>query len=284
MRSGLITLDVTAGACIGERSSGPALMPRFEQSRKLLVDALSGPRIVFHHVPKCGGTSVAQALRVRYAISFGGFPTRPTYRAVEALHPEEDEMGATKLVDEFQHYSLLFYLYKDVRCVAGHVRFSSTAYEKFSDSYKFVTTLRDPIKLIESAFFYETKRTNHLWEVPKNIEAYIERPQAQLLGASYSYFFSGLPANSEPQSTESIELAKANLKLFDAVGFVDDMSSFQEQLRRNCGLRLRIGHANKSGASSAERSVITPAVRKKIEKLCAANLEIYEFAKNELSK
>ena len=32
---------------------------------------LSGNRIVFHHVPKCGGTSVGRALRLSYFLSQG---------------------------------------------------------------------------------------------------------------------------------------------------------------------------------------------------------------------
>jgi hypothetical protein len=114
------------------------MMPRFEQARKFTVDLLSGPRVVFHHVPKCGGTSIAQALRLRYAVSFAGFPTPPIYRAVMATEPAADEASRARLVDEFQERLLLYYLYSDSRCVAGHVRFSRIAYHLFSKTCKFV--------------------------------------------------------------------------------------------------------------------------------------------------
>jgi hypothetical protein len=260
-------------------------MPRFAAVRKALVDALSGPRVVFHHVAKTAGSSVAQALRIRYAVSFAGFPSLPTYSAIQALHPADDEISITQKVDSFQEYALLYHMYNDTRCISGHVRFSNVAFEKFSSNYKFITTLRDPVELMISLFFFETRLAEPIWQVPSDIERYLEIPRVQLHGASYSYFYSGLPSDSDPRTPAAIERSKANLGLFSAVGFVDDMEGFQRQLRERIGLRLRIGHANKSKASSSERaSIITPDIRRKIEAISAPNIEIYEFAKQKLAR
>lgn len=261
------------------------MMRGFGRIRNAVVDALSGPRIVFHHVPKCGGTSVARALRVRYAVSFGGFPTLPTIGAIEAAHPDFDEVERTRIVDQFREYLLLYYLFQDTRCVAGHVRFSNTAYDHFNDKYKFVTTLREPISMMISAYFYEKHLTDNIWNTPSDIEEYIEGPPGERIGAIYSNFFSGLPAGSDPRSPASIKRAKDNLRLFSAVGFVDDMTAFQQQLSNFVGLRLKIGHRNKSVASNADRSsTITQSIRSKINAVSSANIEIYDFAKRELRR
>ncbi len=257
-------------------------MPRFAVIRKAVVDTLSGPRLVFHHVAKCGGTSVAQALRLRYAVSFAGFPSLPLYRTVGALHPDVDEVRRAQLVDDFQEELLLYHLFNDVRCLSGHVRFSELAYRLFAPGYKFITTLRDPISLMISHFFFQPQRPADLWTNVMDIDSYLAGAEARELGAIYSYFFNGLPTDADPRSPEAVARAKQNLGRFAAIGFVDDMAGFQRKLREEVGLRIRIGVANRSPASRAERaSVITPEVRKRMEELSATNLEIYDFARRE---
>jgi hypothetical protein len=261
------------------------MMPRFEQARKFTVDLLSGPRVVFHHVPKCGGTSIAQALRLRYAVSFAGFPTPPIYRAVMATEPAADEASRARLVDEFQERLLLYYLYSDIRCIAGHVRFSQVAHNLFSKSYKFVTTLREPVSMMISHYFFLPRRSAEIFTSVDDIDAYLESEEARHFGAVYPYYFNGGSAHDEPWSDAAMCKAKKNLRLLDVVGFVDDIPRFQRQLRDHVGLRLRIGHANRSVASREDRkSVITPTVRRRIEELSAPNIEIYEFAKRELQR
>lgn len=260
-------------------------MPRFARTRKLFVDALSGPRVVFHHVPKCGGTSVAQALRIRYAISFAGFPTPPILNSIRTLNPGIGEQDRARLVDHFQERLFLFYLFHDIRCIAGHVRFSATAHDTFSKSYRFITTLRDPVSMMISHYFFQRKRPDDLFTNVFDLDAYFDTWEARELGSLYSYFFSGAPIAEDPSSAKSIALAKENLARFDAIGFVDDIPGFQRQLREAVGLRLRIGHANKSVASQSELTeIVTPAVRRRMEEMSAPNIEIYEFARRELAR
>lgn len=259
-------------------------MPRFAGLRNVFVDALSGPRMVFHHVPKCGGTSVAQALRLRYAFSFAGFPSMPLYRTVEALHPGIDPLRRARLVDQLQEQFLLYYLFNDVRCVSGHVPFSNLAYERFTPSYKFVTTLREPVSLMISHYFFQSERPADLWSSTMDIDAYLETAEAREFGAVYSYFFNGLPRDADAHSSAAVEQAKSNLRRFDVVGLVDDMAGFQNRLRERVGVRLRIGYANRSKASPSDRSsVVTPETRRKMAELNLVNTEIYEFVKRELA-
>lgn len=260
-------------------------MQRYVWLRKSLIDLLSGPRVVFHHVPKCGGTSVAQALHVRYIASFAAFPTLPVYRTVRSLHPEVDDRERDRLVDEFHERLLLFYLHSDARCVSGHVRFSTVAHQYFAQSYRFITTLRHPVSLLISNFFFQWKRPTELWPIREQIEDYLDSEEAIATGGIYSHFFNGLPPESDPHSATAIRLAKENLQRFDLIGLTDDIPDFQRRLRQELGIRLRIGYANKTTASKAERaSVITPAVRRKIEDLSATNLAIYDFVKSELAQ
>lgn len=258
---------------------------RLEGLRKSLVEAASGHRLVFHHVPKCGGTSIGKALRRRYAFSSARFRTVPTFRAMAALYPEDSPAVRARRVDDLWQQKLLYYLFSDIHCILGHVRFSAAAYERFSDRYRFVTTLREPRSLTVSHFFFQLNRVGDVWPPIQRIEDYLETDEARQMGSIFSYYFSGLPSAADPAAAASIERAKANLRRFAVVGFVDDMAGFNERLRGTLGVRLAIGHANRSSTPANERqSILTDSVRRKIEALNAANIEIYDFARRELAQ
>ena len=259
-------------------------MSRIAALRNTLVDVFAGPRLVFHHVAKCGGTSVQEALHRRYAVSFAGFPSVPLHNTISALNPGIDESHRGHLVDEFQEKLLLFQLNRDVRCLAGHVRFSETAFNHFNEKYKFITTLREPASFLISHFFYQPNRPSEIWRNFTNINEYLDAAEERNFGAYYSYFFNGLPPSADPHSDKAITLTKENLRRFTVIGFVDDMTKFQRKLRDRVGVRLRIGIANKSRVDkSAQESIITPSVLQRIRKISATNYEIYNFARREFS-
>jgi hypothetical protein len=68
------------------------------------------------------------------------------------------------------------------------------------------------------------------------------------------------------------------------VGFVDDTSGFQRQLTELLGVRLWIGHANRSKASQIERTALTQELRSRIQEISSANIEIYNFARRLFAK
>jgi len=259
-------------------------MQRFVRIRRGLTDLLTGPRVIYHHVPKCGGTSVARALHIRYAVSFAAFPTLPVYRTIRNLHPQADDAERDRLVDLFQERLLLFYLHQDARCVAGHVRFSEVAHTRFSPAYAFITTLRDPVSLMISNFFFQARRPAEFWTTVDDIEAYLESAEARAIGGIYSHYFNGLPPGTDPHEQAAVRRAKQNLERLDLIGLTDDIPDFQRRLRQDLKIRLRIGYANRSKAPRGEKaSIITPAVRRRIEELNATNLDIYDFVRSELA-
>lgn len=185
---------------------------------------------------------------------------------------------------DFREKQLLCFLFDDVRCIAGHVPFCETAYDLFKERYKFITTLRDPVSLIISLFFYDSTTSEDRWRFHGNIEEFPETPRAALFGTAYAHFFSGLPPDHDPQSRAVIERAKANLGKFTVVGLVDNMAGFERRLRDSLGIRLRIRHLNKARVADAERvRVVTNDVRRKIEALSTVNLEIYDYARRHVA-
>lgn len=259
-------------------------MPTLKDLRKKISNAYCGERVVYHHLPKCGGTSVIHALRWRYLPSFALFPTDAVYRAIECLHPDWNDDQIMDEVIDFREKKLLSLMFSDVRCVAGHVRVSQVALDRFSDKYNFITTLRDPTSLMISLYFYDKSHPLERWRTDKDIETYLETPRARSFAAIYADFYCGLPPQSDTSAPEAVERAKRNLARFAVVGLVDNMAQFQSRLREVLGVRVRIGHLNKVRAGrEALRGTVTAAVRKKIEAMTTVNQEIYEFVRSDLT-
>jgi hypothetical protein len=249
-------------------------------------DLICGNPVVFHHVPKCGGTSVTRALMFRYPTSFVSMKAAmPLYNALETLHPDESAEQVAVRSDELRERLLLLHLFRGVRCIWGHVRYSPAAHRLFSDKYRFITTLREPVSFYVSTLFWNTTARHERWKIDEDIESFLETPRARVFGSLYSAFFAGLPPKTDATAPASVEAAKANLRGFSVVGLVEDMAGFERQLRQALNVRLSIGRHNVARVSSSERSrAVTPAVRRKIEELCAVNTEIYDFAHRELAR
>ncbi len=250
-----------------------------------LDDIVCGQRVVFHHLPKCGGTSIRKALRNAYPISFAAYGSDPAYRTFQALHPDYglDQLAVT--VTKFRQEQLLYFLYRDMRCVSGLCPFSDTAHRLFGDRYRFVTTIREPLGLMTSIYHYDRYRSRDRWRTQLSLEAYLETPRAARFGAIYSEFYNGLPPESDPSDLRAVAAAKRNLAKFAVVGTVEDMAGFQRRLRRTLKTRVRIGHHNVAKVNAGDRmSALTPALKRRIEQLSGVNREIYDFAMRELPR
>lgn len=240
------------------------------------VDTLSGHRVVFHHLQKCGGTSIHRKLIMHYPLSNRVINIEPMYRMYENLYPHSDVRNKTV---QFREQLLLYYMHCDVRCIAGQIGFSEPAYNLFHERYKFITTLRHPVSWFMSTYFYKVTSPHERWKTEESINDFLDTPRARELGSFFAGFFSGLPVDADPSSRESVERAKLNLGRLHAVGFVEHMPDFQEELRKALGVRIRIGHENKAPLDREARARAIRAVdMKKLEEISAVNLEIYSYA------
>ena len=259
----------------------------FENIKKLHQFAryrLSGGRVVFHHVPKCGGTSVHRALRLRYALSYEYVDLLAVKDAIAmgGLGHEADELLYQSHI--LRELALLYHLNRGVHCIVGHVPFSSAAFNNFKDKYSFITVLREPVSFFESFYYYNLDSDVAEWRIDSSLEDFIESTRAAQIGRFYSDFFCGLTRHPDVPLHDSIRLAKENLRQITVVGITEDMKLFQRRLEDALGVRLRIGHENRSRVASAKRQFLSnPVIRKKIEAISRPNIEIYEFARSKLA-
>ena len=244
---------------------------------------LGGAHVVYHHLPKSGGTSIKRALRWAYPLSFTHFGAVPAFRAMETMFPGRDERFLIQQIRDFREKQLLTFLFQDIRCIAGHVAFSTKAHDAFHHRYRFVTTLREPVTSLLSAYYYDQRDPNDRGCQALDLEAYLETPRAAEFASSYATFYDGLPVDREQPTSVSVEAAKANLRKFSLVGLVENMPSFERRLRELLGVRLRIGRHNAAEVETSERlRSLAPALRRRLEEMSAVNIEVYEFVRREL--
>jgi hypothetical protein len=242
-----------------------------------LIDVVVPQKVVFHHVPKCGGTSVSRALRWRYLLSQGTVTPEASFRAFEAFTGRIDREKMLVDVLDLREQMFLYLLFEGISCASLHVRYSEHAHKLFHDQYKFITTLREPVSRFISHYFWSYGKQGAHGRIEEPIEEFIKTDRAKRFGATYSIYFSGLPATADFTSQEAVQAAIANLKKFDVVGKLDNLSLFSENIKKELGVRIRIGHENRSRRSSSEvKRSISPEVLEKINELCQPDIQVWE--------
>lgn len=232
-------------------------------------------RVVFHHVPKCGGTSVGRALRKRFLTSQATVVPESSFRAFQSFTGRTDRDQLLVDVLDLREQMLLYLLHEDIRCISLHVRFSSAAFREFRDRYKFVTILRDPVERFVSHYHWSHGKPGAHGRIEESFEAFLDTPRARRLGASYVEYFAGLPKEADLTTPAAIAAAIENLGRMDVVGRLDDLPAFEAKLRDALGVRLRVGHENKArGPRSAART--PPDLAERLRVLCAPDIAVWE--------
>jgi hypothetical protein len=239
-----------------------------------LTEKLCGQGIVFHHVPKCGGTSVTRSLRRAYILSQATVKPEQSNKAFDTWRRGGRGTAMTSISD-FSELMLLYLLYCDTRCVAAHIPFSEVAFDTFSDRYAFGTILRDPVERFISNYYWSNTRPASDRRIDEPFEDFLETPQAVRLGSTYVRYFSGNPAH-DPFTGRDVDRAIENLRRLHCVGFLDDLRTFEAALLRLTGRRLRIGKENVRNTGGKRQKILSGPLREKVLATCAADQAIWD--------
>ena len=237
------------------------------------VDLLCGRRIVFHHVPKCGGTSVGRSLRRAYILSQGSVTPVESEKAFNAAQSSHNGKGIGH-VSELREMMLLYMLYSDVRCVSSHIPFSNAAYERFADRYAFVTLLRDPVDRFISNYYWNHNRHEAHFRIAESLGDFLSSDRARGMGSTYVRYFCGEPA--QKFTRRHVEAAIRNLRRMDGVGFLDDVLHFQASLRTLTGKRLAIGTENVRNTRAKREAILSGPLRDSILDVCAPDRAVWD--------
>ena len=245
---------------------------RAQALQKRATDLLCGRPIVFHHVPKCGGTSVGRSLRRAYLLSQGTVTPVESEKAFDAAQ-RPCAPGGIGHVSELREMMLLYMLYSDVRCVSAHIPFSNAAFERFGDRYAFVTILRDPVERFISNYYWSHDRPDAHFRIAEPLEEFLSTERARAIGSTYARYFCGEPGHSFGPS--HVDSAIRNLRRMSFVGFLDQLDGFEAALHRLTGRRIKIGKENVRGTGSRRDSILSGPLRERILEVCAADRKIW---------
>jgi hypothetical protein len=251
---------------------------RIRKLNQAFLDRTAPQRFIFHHVPKCGGTSVARALRRRYLTSQATVKPEPSFRAFKAFTGRTDTEQMLIDVLDLRKQMMLYLLYDDVRCISLHVPFSGVAHAQFGDRYKFVTMLREPVSRFISHYNWSTRGTGEHGQLREDFDTFLTTERARRMGAEFVEMFADLPNEADIRTPQAISAAVANLQRFDLVGRLEDLDGFSEGLRQVLGIRIRIGHENRTGRGAAKVSGrdLTATQRAAVDQVCAPDIAVWK--------
>lgn len=237
--------------------------------------------IVFLHSPKCGGTSLASAIRQHYI----GLDPRGD-RLIGRLDTFAAYKAATLLGQppvEYNRDMLLYFLAQDYRYVHGHFSFHEDAFDGFKEKYAFVTMLREPVKKWLSLYFYNRYKAGDHYRISADLERFLETPDAVQYGCGYALQFAGRKPDEPCTSQTTIDRAIDNLQRFHLVGILERMPRFLADFEQRFGAKLRIGQMRRSPVSPEARGeIVTPEIAARVEELCRPNLAIYDVVRSRL--
>lgn len=258
-----------------------SFIKRLYDKRNSFKQSLMGRRVVFHHVPKCAGTSVSRALRTSYFLSEHSIAATGTTDVVEHQdgHLDVSELEGLNKLRRFRIQLLHYLMWKDIYYIGGHVPFSTNAYRDFQ-GYNLITVLRDPVERYISEYFYNYKR-NHQFGVTESFEDYMNSAIGQRNALKFCEYFCGTTELQLDDPKKLVDQAKENLKQFAVIGFTENMAQFQADVRRTLGIRASFGVQNKRTASDKDVSaIVTPELRSRLKEMCRFDQEIYDYAKS----
>jgi hypothetical protein len=207
--------------------------------------------VFFMHLPKCGGTSVAEALYATVPLQerVGVIDANSTRRTaammhddVNELHSQHDDLPNSKNVYDLRETMLINHMAWDSQMIHGHVLFSDRAHNHFGQDYKYVTVLREPVARTLSNFVHCV----FSGMIANDFDAYLDSKILRAHGLTFLRYFSGSATLSTSQEDAALAKAKGTVAKFSVVGFLDDLPRFCTDYNAAFGVRPRIGVHNQA--------------------------------------
>jgi len=220
-------------------------------------------RIIYIHVPKCGGSSFGAALRLRYFLS----------QAVISLDPgDTDQPAAPRMLADYarRRAQLHRLVARGSRMISGHVQYDPALHAGAAKDYAFITLLRDPVARFVSHYNY-LQRCHPSPSRPATLAAFLDTPDALRLASQYLFYFAGQSPQQGQDPAPLIARAITALGHFDIVGDLDQPAVFARQLQHHVGTPLPLWRRNAAPVPTEIPSELRP----RIEALCAPDLAVY---------
>ncbi|MDO5528814.1 MAG: hypothetical protein Q4F71_05375 [Paracoccus sp. (in: a-proteobacteria)] len=234
----------------------------------------------FMHLPKCGGTSVSEALYATVPLHLKiGILDSPSIRTGQALFHTgraddsyHDEGPNAETVAAFREQLLLMHMAHGCRLVHGHFLFSETAWREFGARYRYVTIMRDPVERTISNFRMD-RRTGTF---SGDLDSFLSSEEGRLKAQHALRFLSGRARIAPGAEADALAIALTNLERFSLVGFLDDLPGFAADFAAMFGPRPWIARHNEASDAGV---TLSGAQRARLAELCAPDIALYDAAR-----
>jgi len=220
-------------------------------------------RILYIHVPKCGGSSFGAALRLRYLTSYGAI----------SLGQGDPKLTGDAYIDsdyDARQKQVRRFVAQRKRLITGHVQYDPQLHATAAQDYRFVTLLRDPVTRFVSHYNYLQRHHPNPTRA-RTLDAFLDTPDAGRLASQYLYYFAGQHQGQTTDIAAAISRATKALHHFDLVGDLSDPSAFAAGLRRLTRTPILRWQRNTAPAPTT----VPAALRRRIQDLCAPDIAIH---------